>query len=104
VTETIAQVSPGTDRGIVGNRQLVAVQVFDISRLTTHPVPIMPGTFVAVSGVGPRGDSNGSGKTSFLSAISILLADPQWNLEGNSGKSIAGLLFRPAAAGLDPSQ
>ena len=104
MTEAIVQVSPGTDRGIVGDRQLIAVQVFDIARLTTHPVPIRPGTFVAVSGVGPKGDSNGSGKTSFLSAISVLLADPQWNLEGIGGKSVAGLLFRPAAAGLDPSQ
>ncbi|MGH3245042.1 MAG: hypothetical protein ACRDOI_02325 [Trebonia sp.] len=104
MTETFVRVSPGTDRGIVGDRQLIAVQIFDISRLTTHPVPIRPGTFVAVSGKGPKGDSNGSGKTSFLSAISILLADPQWNLEGNGSKSIAGLLFRPTAAGLDPSQ
>ena len=104
MTETVVRVSPGTDRGIVGDRQLIAVQIFDISRLTTHPVLIRPGTFVAVSGVGPKGDSNGSGKTSFLSAISVLLADPQWNLEGNGGKSISGLLFRPAAAGLDSSQ
>ena len=52
-----------TDRGIVGDRQLVAVQTFDISRLTTHAVEIVPGTFIAVSGVGPDGDSNGSGKT-----------------------------------------
>ena len=93
-----------TDRGIVGDRQLVAVQMFDISRLTTHAVEIVPGTFIAVSGVGPDGDSNGSGKTSFLSAVSILLADPQWNLEGNGGKSASGILFRPDAAGLDPSQ
>jgi hypothetical protein len=76
-----------TDRGIVGDRQLVAVQTFDISRLTTHAVEIVPGTFIAVSGVGPDGDSNGSGKTSFLAAVSILLADPQWNLEGNGGES-----------------
>jgi hypothetical protein len=93
-----------TDRGIVGDRQLVAVQTFDISRLTTHAVEIVPGTFIAVSGVGPDGDSNGSGKTSFLAAVSILLADPQWNLEGNGGKSASGILFRPDAAGLDPSQ
>jgi hypothetical protein len=93
-----------TDRGIVGDRQLVAVQTFDISRLTTHAVEIVPGTFIAVSGVGPDGDSNGSGKTSFLSAVSILLADPQWNLEGNGGKFAIGILFRPDAAGLDPSQ
>lgn len=92
-----------TDRGIVGDRHLLAVQTFDVSRLTTHPVEIVPGTFIAVSGVGPKGDSNGSGKTSFLAAVSILLADPQWNLESNGGKSASGILFRPDAAGLDPS-
>ena len=37
------------DRGIVDDRQLVAVQTFDISRLTTHPVVIRPGTFIVVS-------------------------------------------------------
>ena len=91
------------DRGIVGDRHLVAIQTFDISRLTSHAVAIVPGTFVAVSGIGPKGDSNGSGKTTFLAALSILLADPQWNLESSGGRHASGILFRPDAAGLDPS-
>ncbi|MCX4755111.1 hypothetical protein [Kitasatospora purpeofusca] len=64
---------PASDlpRGLVGDRQLVAVQTFDIARLTSHPVPIVPETFIAVSGLGPKEDSNGSGKTSFLIAVSL---------------------------------
>ena len=88
-------------RGIVGDRQLVAVQTFDIARLTTHAVPIIPETFIAVSGLGPKDDSNGSGKTSFLIAVSLLLADPQWRLETNGGRHASGILFRPDAAGVD---
>jgi hypothetical protein len=93
---------PGTDdgTGLVGNRQLVAVQMFDIARLTTNPVPVVPGTFVAVTGDGPKGDSNGSGKTSFLAAVSLLHGESQWRLETNGGQSAAGLLFKPAAAGV----
>ena len=93
---------PGTDdgTGLVGNRQLVALQTFDIARLTTNPVPIVPGTFVAVTGEGPKGDSNGSGKTSFLAAVSLLHGESQWRLETNGGQSAAGLLFKPAAAGV----
>ncbi|MGW7251609.1 hypothetical protein [Streptomyces decoyicus] len=88
-------------RGIVGNRQLVGVQTFDIARLTAHAVPIVPETFIAVSGLGPKDDSNGSGKTSFLIAVSLLLADPQWRLEVNGGRHASGILFRPDAAGVD---
>lgn len=84
-------------RGIVGDRQLVAVQAFDIARLTAHAVPIVPETFIAVSGLGPKDDSNGSGKTSFLIAVSLLLADPQWRLETNGGRHASGILFRPDA-------
>jgi len=86
--------------GVIDSRKLVAVQTFDIARLTTHPVPIVPGCFVAVTGQGPKGDSNGSGKTTFLSAVSLLLGDPQWRLDMD-GRYAAGLLFRPGAAGLD---
>lgn len=92
-----------TSRGVVGDRQLVAVQTFDIARLTNHAVPLIPGTFIAVSGQGPKGDSNGSGKTSFLAAVSILMGDPQWRLESNGGKFAAGVLFRPDSAGVDPA-
>jgi hypothetical protein len=98
------EVSPGTDLGIVADRHLVAIQTFDISRLTTHPVEIVPGTFVAVSGVGPKGDSNGSGKTSFQAAVSVLLGDPQWRLETNGGRFARELLFRPDAAGLSAAE
>jgi hypothetical protein len=97
-------ISPGTDLGIVADRHLVAIQTFDISRLTTHPVEIVPGTFVAVSGVGPKGDSNGSGKTSFQAAVSVLLGDPQWRLETNGGSFARELLFRPDAAGLSAAE
>ena len=97
-------VSPGTDLGIIADRHLVAIQTFDISRLTTHPVEIVPGTFVAVSGVGPDGDSNGSGKTSFQAAVSVLLGDPQWRLETNGGSFVRELLFRPDAAGLSAAE
>ncbi|MFF7159747.1 hypothetical protein [Streptomyces sp. NPDC008139] len=91
-------------RGIVGERHLVAVQTFDIARLTTHAVPVVPETFVAVSGMGPQDDSNGSGKTSFLIAVSLLLADPQWRLESNHGQYAGGILFKPDAAGVDRAQ
>jgi hypothetical protein len=75
--------------------------MFDIARLTTHALPVIPGTFIAVSGVGPQSDSNGSGKTSFQAAMTVLLADPQWRLEVNGGRSAAGLLFAPHAAGVN---
>ncbi|QHC19611.1 hypothetical protein GR131_31550 [Streptomyces sp. GF20] len=91
-------------RGIVGDRHLVAVQTFDIARLTTHAVPVVPETFIAVSGMGPKDDSNGSGKTSFLIAVSLLLADPQWRLESNHGRDASGILFKPDAAGVDWAQ
>ena len=97
-------ISPGTDLGIVADRHLIAIQTFDIARLTTHPVEIVPGTFVAVSGIGPKGDSNGSGKTSFQAAVSVLLGDPQWRLETNGGSFARELLFRPDAAGLSAAE
>ncbi|WP_327643734.1 hypothetical protein [Micromonospora zamorensis] len=89
-------------RGVIGDRHLTAVQTFDIARLTTHPVPLVPGSFVAVSGIGPKGDSNGSGKTSFLAAVSLLLGEAQWRLEGNGAQYAANLLFKPESAGLGP--
>lgn len=90
-----------TDRGRVGTRELTAVQTIDVARLTTHVTPILPGTFIAVSGVGPKGDSNGSGKTSFLAAVTVLLADPQWRLDIDGGQMASGLLFKPEAAGVE---
>jgi hypothetical protein len=104
MTTSHASADQAVDRGVTRGRRLIGVQTFDISRLTNHALPIVPGTFVAVSGRGPKIDSNGSGKTSFLVAVSLLLADPQWRLETNGGRWAAGVLFKPEAAGLDPSQ
>jgi len=89
--------------GVVGSRVLVAVQTFDIVRLTTHAVPIVPGTFIAVTGSGPDGDSNGSGKSSFLGAVSLLLGEPQWRLSSD-GRLARALLFKPESAGLSAEQ
>ncbi|WP_448062486.1 hypothetical protein [Cellulomonas hominis] len=44
--------------------------MFDVARLTNHVTYIVGGAFVVVSGLGPKGDSNGSGKTSFQGACS----------------------------------
>lgn len=92
--------SPDATAGIVGARQLVCVQTFDIARLTTHPVVLRPGSFVAVGGRGPRGDSNESGKTSFLAATALLLGDPEWRMTGGGPAAAASLLFEPETAGV----
>lgn len=88
-------------RGVIGTRQLVAVQTFSIARLTSHPVAIVPGTFVAVTGRGPK-DSNESGKTSFLSALALLLGDPEWRMTGGGSVHAPKLLFEPVTAGASP--
>ncbi|HEU0088617.1 MAG TPA: hypothetical protein VFQ77_13395 [Pseudonocardiaceae bacterium] len=89
-----------TDRlGVIGPRQLVVVQTLDIARLTAHPVCLIPETFIAVTGMGPV-DSNESGKTSFLSAVALLLGDPEWRVSGTGATSVAALLFEPITAGI----
>lgn len=89
-----------TDRlGVIGSRQLVVVQTLDIARLTAHPVRLIPETFIAVTGMGPV-DSNESGKTSFLSAVALLLGDPEWRVSGTGVSSVAALLFEPVTAGI----
>jgi hypothetical protein len=85
--------------GVVGRRQLACVQTIDLARLTAHPVALVPGAFVAVGGRGPKGDSNESGKTSFLAAVSLLLGDPEWRLGGGGAASVSALLFEPETAG-----
>ena len=84
--------------GLIGRRQLVCVQTFNIARLTSHPVVLIPGTFIAVTGRGPK-DSNESGKTSFLAAASLLLGDPEWRTGSTGAANVATLLFDPATAG-----
>jgi hypothetical protein len=84
--------------GLIGRRQLICVQTFNIARLTSHPVALIPGEFIAVTGRGPK-DSNESGKTSFLASVSLLLGDPEWRAGGTGAANVATLLFDPATAG-----
>ncbi len=85
--------------GVIGTRQLIAAQTFDVARLTSHPVAVIPSSFVAVTGRGPR-DSNESGKTSFNAAVALLLGDPEWRVTGGGVAAVAELLFEPDTAGV----
>lgn len=85
--------------GIIGDRQLLCVQTFDIARHPSAAVGLIPGCFVAVSGKGPT-DSNESGKTSWLAAVSLLLGDPEWRMHSSGPASVADLLFEPQTAGI----
>ena len=100
MSEAVLEPTRAAPTGIVGDRQLVCVQTFDIARLTTHPVVLVPGSFVALGGRGPRGDSNESGKTSFLAATALLLGDPEWRMTGGGPAATASLLFEPETAGV----
>jgi chromosome segregation protein len=97
---TTAPASADHDQGIIGDRELVCLQTIDIGRLRSAPVPITPGTFIAVSGRGPKGDSNGSGKTTFLAAISLLHGEVGWRL-ANGAPEATSLLFDGTKAGVD---
>jgi chromosome segregation protein len=88
----------GSHLGLIGTRQLVCVQTFNIARLTSHPVALIPGHFIAVTGKGPK-DSNESGKTSFLAAVSLLLGDPEWRTGGTGAANVSTLLYDAATAG-----
>ncbi|GGM28237.1 hypothetical protein GCM10011608_11330 [Micromonospora sonchi] len=82
---------------IVGPRVLAGVQMVNISRLSTHPVPITPRGLITVAGQGPS-DSNGAGKSSFIAGISLLHADDQWRLQSGA-QDAAELLFTAELAG-----
>lgn len=81
---------------IVGDRVLIALQPINISRLSTHVVPIVPGTLIVVAGAGPK-DSNGAGKSSFIAAITALLGDEQWRF-ASGAKAVSELLFNAELA------
>lgn len=81
---------------VVGDRVLVAVQAVNISRLSTHPVPVVPGTLIVVAGAGPK-DSNGAGKSSFIASITALLGDEQWRF-ASGAKTVSELLFNAELA------
>ncbi|MFF5207437.1 chromosome partitioning protein ParA [Streptosporangium sp. NPDC000396] len=81
---------------VVGDRVLIAVQAINISRLSTHPVPTVPGTLIVVAGAGPK-DSNGAGKSSFIAMITALLGDEQWRF-ASGAKAVSELLFNAELA------
>ncbi|MER6826381.1 chromosome partitioning protein ParA [Streptosporangium sp. NPDC000563] len=81
---------------VVGDRVLIAVQPVNISRLSTHPVPTVPGTLIVVAGAGPK-DSNGAGKSSFIAMITALLGDEQWRF-ASGAKAVSELLFNAELA------
>jgi chromosome segregation protein len=76
---------------IVGSRVLVGTQMVDISRLSTHPMPMISQGLITVAGQGPK-DSNGAGKSSFIAGLSLLHADDQWKLASGAAGA-ADLLF-----------
>ncbi|GAA2204612.1 hypothetical protein GCM10009850_004540 [Nonomuraea monospora] len=75
---------------------LIAMQAVNISRLSTHPVPTVPGTLIVVAGAGPK-DSNGAGKSSFIASITALLGDEQWRF-ASGAKAVSELLFNAELA------
>ena len=76
---------------VVSGRVLVGIQMVDIARLSTHPVPVISEGLITIAGQGPK-DSNGAGKSSFIAALSLLHADEQWRLTSGAA-SAAELLF-----------
>ncbi|MGH3238879.1 MAG: chromosome partitioning protein ParA, partial [Spirillospora sp.] len=107
MTAVLEPLVPGPARGadavnVVGDRTLVAVQAVNISRLSTHPVPTVPGTLIVVAGQGPK-DSNGAGKSSFIAAITALLGDEQWRF-ASGARAVAELLFNAELAAQGDSQ
>jgi hypothetical protein len=85
------------EEDIVGDRVLVGLQSVQISRLSTHPVPVAAGTLIAVAGQGPK-DSNGAGKSSLIAQVSLLHADEQWRF-GSGAPAAVDLLFNAEDAG-----
>jgi chromosome segregation protein len=93
---TVAELwSPAETEGgvhdVVSGRVLVGIQMVDIARLSTHPVPVISEGLITIAGQGPK-DSNGAGKSSFIAALSLLHADEQWRLTSGAA-SAAELLF-----------
>jgi len=76
---------------VVGDRVAIGIQLVGVSRLSTHPVPLLPGCLITVAGQGPK-DSNGAGKSSFIAALTLLHGDEQWRLASGARES-ADLLF-----------
>ncbi|MFI5959843.1 hypothetical protein [Cryptosporangium sp. NPDC051539] len=89
----------GGDLDVVGDRVAIGIQLIGVSRLSTHPVPLVPGCLITVAGQGPK-DSNGAGKSSFIAALTLLHGDEQWRLASGARES-ADLLFSAEIAAQD---
>ncbi len=90
--------APTASRGMVGRRVLTCLQTIDIGRLTSDPVYLVPGGFIAVTGQGPI-DSNESSKTTFEAALSLVHGDPGWRQDSPQFSGYAAqLLFNPPNA------
>jgi len=77
---------------------LTCLQTIDIGRLTSDPVFLVPGGFIAVTGQGPV-DSNESSKTTFEAALSLVHGDPGWRQTSPQFSGYAAeLLFNPPNA------
>ncbi|MEV6373554.1 hypothetical protein [Micromonospora musae] len=94
---SVAVPSDGVVEDIVGARVLAGIQMVNVSRLSTHPVPITVRGLITVAGQGPS-DSNGAGKSSFIAGLSLLHADEQWRLQSGA-QAAAELLFTAELAG-----
>lgn len=94
---SVAMPSDGVVEDIVGARVLAGIQMVNISRLSTHPVPITARGLITMAGQGPS-DSNGAGKSSFIAGLSLLHADEQWRLQSGA-QAAAELLFTAELAG-----
>src|ERR1700733_9014608 len=85
---------PQGNRGVhdvVGSRVLVGTQMVDISRLSTHPVPVISQGLITGGGQGPKNPTR-AGKSSFIAGLSLLHADDQWKLASGAAGA-ADLLF-----------
>ncbi len=80
---------------MVGRRTLTCVQLIDIGRLPGNPIYLRPGSFIAVTGLGPD-DSNETSKTTFLAALTLLAGDHGWRFDAPGlGQYAAELLYNP---------
>jgi chromosome segregation protein len=96
-TPTSQAVADDTPNDVVGGRVLVGIQMINISRLSTHPIPLTTNGLITIAGQGPT-DSNGAGKSSFIAGLSLLHADDQWRLQSGA-QAAAELLFTAELAG-----
>jgi chromosome segregation protein len=93
-THQPAPLEPSADppAAVLDGLTLHSVQLIRITRHTSHILPFGgPGVHV-ITGQGPRGASNGAGKTNIAASVLLTCADRQWT-RSNAGSKAVGLLF-----------